>query len=268
MAALPYMQLYVADYLADTSHLSTLEHGAYLLLIMNYWQRGKPLPAADEKVARIAHLSLDEWLEVKPAIIEFFTERDGLLHHKRIDRDLQYVADKSEQAASAGRASAAKRWGDKRVTDVITDVERTSNHTDTDTDTDTEREADTDGASAPARPLTVHQQAYIKPFSQIAATLNEPDLKPTSKRLKVLANAMHNAEVGGFANILAAANNLARSPAPESIKRYDWLLNGFDYAERITEYLTAKNNSTPRARKYAPVPDDWDPNYASTAATP
>ncbi|HNS04288.1 MAG TPA: hypothetical protein PKM78_18110, partial [Anaerolineae bacterium] len=127
---------------------------------------------------------------------------------------------------------------------------------------------DTDGASAPARPLTVHQQAYIKPFSQIAATLNEPDLKPTSKRLKVLASAMHNAEVGGFANILAAANNLARSPAPESIKRYDWLLNGFDYAERITEYLTAKNNSAPRARKYAPVPDDWDPNYASTAATP
>lgn len=144
----------------------------------------------------------------------------------------------------------------------------TQNPTDKDKDKEEEREADTDGASAPARPLTVHQQAYIKPFSQIAATLNEPDLKPTSKRLKVLANAMHNAEVGGFANILAAANNLARSPAPEGIKRYDWLLNGFDYAERITEYLTAKNNSTPRARKYAPVPDDWDPNYASTAATP
>jgi len=141
------------------------------------------------------------------------------------------------------------------------------NNTDTEQNR-TEGETDTDGASAPARPLTVHQQAYIKPFSQIAATLNEPDLKPTSKRLKVLASAMHNAEVGGFANILAAANNLARSPAPESIKRYDWLLNGFDYAERITEYLTAKNNSAPRARKYAPVPDDWDPNYASTAATP
>ena len=260
MAALPYMQLYVADYLADTSHLSTLEHGVYLLLIMNYWQRGGPLPAADDKVARIARISTEEWLTVKDNILPFFTEQGGQLVHRRIERDLEAVLDKCEKAAASGRSSAAKRYGNGRSTNV----QRSSNHT----DTDTEGETDTDGASAPARPLTVHQQAYIPLFKQLTAILDEADLAPTSRRLAVLNTAMHDATVGGFERILEAATNLARAPGKEAIRRYDWLLNRFDYAEHITEYLTAKNNSTPRARKYAPVPDDWDPNYASTTATP
>ena len=46
MAALPYMQFYVADYLADTTHLTAEEHGAYMLLLFSYWQlRRAPLEA-------------------------------------------------------------------------------------------------------------------------------------------------------------------------------------------------------------------------------
>lgn len=36
----PWMAFYVADYLADTLHLSATEHGAYLLLISHYWVHG------------------------------------------------------------------------------------------------------------------------------------------------------------------------------------------------------------------------------------
>lgn len=128
------------------------------------------------------------------------------------------------------------------------------------------------GAIAPPRPtekpLTTHQQAYIPLFAQITAVFDEPDLKPTTKRLKVLSEATHNKDIGGFPKILEAANNLARSPAPDSIKRYDWLLNGFDYAERITEFLTQKNNGSSKKREYTKVPDDWDPGYADPATTP
>jgi uncharacterized protein YdaU (DUF1376 family) len=80
-----YLPLHPGDYLADTVHLSAAEHGAYLLLIMNYWQRAKPLPLDDRKLRSIARMSEDEWSASKDAVLEFFVERDGLLHSEWLD---------------------------------------------------------------------------------------------------------------------------------------------------------------------------------------
>lgn len=131
MSALPYMSFYVADYLADTSHISTLEHGAYLLLIFNYWQRGGPLPANDLYLARIARMTPDEWREARPTIEPFFTEIDGQWHHKRIDADLARTADAIDEKKKAGRASAHARAQRKSNTKA-TPVEQESNTCSTD----------------------------------------------------------------------------------------------------------------------------------------
>src|SRR5688572_1358267 len=56
----PWMPLYIADFHADTTHLNAAETGAYLLLIMHYWQRGK-LPTDEGQLARIARLSRRDW---------------------------------------------------------------------------------------------------------------------------------------------------------------------------------------------------------------
>jgi len=138
MAALPYMQLYVADYLADTAHLTTLEHGAYLMLMFNYWQRGESFKANDERslnkrLATVARLSVSEWDEVKGALSEFFDVTDTEWSQARIERDLAAVNAKSTKAKQAGKASAERRLNERS-----TNVEQTLNHTDTDTDTDTE----------------------------------------------------------------------------------------------------------------------------------
>ena len=55
----------VSDYLAATPHLSTIQHGAYLFLIMHYWQQGG-LPDDDEQLARIACMSIAEWRKHRP----------------------------------------------------------------------------------------------------------------------------------------------------------------------------------------------------------
>lgn len=89
MAALPYMQLYIADYLADTMHLSAEEHGAYLLLMFNYWQTGKPIPKA--RLAKIARLTNERWADVEPSLREFFCDNGDEWVHLRIERDLKNI---------------------------------------------------------------------------------------------------------------------------------------------------------------------------------
>lgn len=141
MAALPYMQLYVADYLADTMHLTVEEHGAYLLLIMNYWQTGKPIK--QKRIQAITRINNERLTDVTETLQEFFNVDDsGVWHHSRIEADLKKVKSKSIKASEAGKKSALKRWGNnKKVTDVTTDVTETlqpkNNHTEADTNTDT-----------------------------------------------------------------------------------------------------------------------------------
>ena len=107
MAALPYMQLYVAEYLADTMHLTTEEHGAYLLLIMNYWQTGKPLPKS--RLPGISRLGNDRWASVEGSLNEFFEDDGEYWSHKRIEADLKMVDDAQQQRIAAGKASAEAR---------------------------------------------------------------------------------------------------------------------------------------------------------------
>lgn len=95
----PWMPLYVADYLADTRRLTTLEHGAYLLLIMEYWRNGG-LPAEDSKLARIAGVSVDEWSAMRETVSEFFS--DGW-RHKRIDDELAIADARSARARDKAR---------------------------------------------------------------------------------------------------------------------------------------------------------------------
>lgn len=101
----PWMPLYVADYLRDTRHLTASEHGAYLLLIMQYWTAGS-LPSDDARLARIASMSEAEWREARPIIAELF---EPGWRHKRIDDELAKSAEKYERRSEAGKRGVAAR---------------------------------------------------------------------------------------------------------------------------------------------------------------
>jgi uncharacterized protein YdaU (DUF1376 family) len=133
MAALPYMRMYWADYDADTAHLSALQHGIYLLLIKNYWQRGGPLPNDEVRLARIAKVSIKEWRRNEDVIREFFSIEENLLVHSRIALELFLVEAKSLKAKESALANA-KRTQSKRSPNA----ERTVTYTEADTDKEKE----------------------------------------------------------------------------------------------------------------------------------
>jgi uncharacterized protein YdaU (DUF1376 family) len=110
MSLLSWMPLYVGDYRGDTPHLNAAQHGAYLLLIMHYWQHAG-LPDDDEQLARIACMPLAEWRRNRQLIRAFFS--DGW-RHKRIDKELAGAVESYEKRSQAGRKGNAKRWGTGR----------------------------------------------------------------------------------------------------------------------------------------------------------
>ena len=95
----PWMPLYVGDYLGDTGHLKTAQHGAYLLLMMHYWRKGE-LPDDDRQLAKITKLSLKSWRAYRPVLQEFF--HSGW-KHKRIDAELARMLRVSEKRVMAGQ---------------------------------------------------------------------------------------------------------------------------------------------------------------------
>jgi uncharacterized protein YdaU (DUF1376 family) len=95
----PWMSLYVGDYLGDTGHLTTTQHGAYLLLMMHYWRKGE-LPDDDRQLCEIAKLPLKTWNEYRATLHDFF--HDGW-KHKRIDAELERMMRVSAKRAIAGQ---------------------------------------------------------------------------------------------------------------------------------------------------------------------
>jgi uncharacterized protein YdaU (DUF1376 family) len=111
-----WMAFYTADYLKDTTRLTTLAHGAYILLLIEYWNTG-PLLDNDEDLAAITRMPLKDWLKMRPTLarLPFFNVADGIWRQKRADEEIAKREGISQERSGAGKAGAEKRWGKQRA---------------------------------------------------------------------------------------------------------------------------------------------------------
>lgn len=108
------MPFFVGDYLRDTMHLSTEEHGAYLLLIMACWNSDGKVKNTDKHCSSIARVTLEQWASIKDAILPFFLEKDGFLIHDKVSRIKAEASQKYEKRKEAGaKGGRAKSLNNK-----------------------------------------------------------------------------------------------------------------------------------------------------------
>jgi len=104
------MPLWIGDYLADTGRLTTEQHGAFLLLLMDYWRSGPPQDD-NTVLAQITKLPLSTWKKHRPVLKPFFRIADGLWHNKRLDQERAKAIENKAMVTERAKRAAAARWG-------------------------------------------------------------------------------------------------------------------------------------------------------------
>ncbi len=102
------MPLWTDAYLGDTRHLSTIEHGAYLLLLMIGWRSGGSLPDDDKVLAKYAGLTGAQWARMAPTIRAFFTVEGGRIFQPRQRDELDHVRQVRNSKKAGGFAKSLK----------------------------------------------------------------------------------------------------------------------------------------------------------------
>lgn len=114
---LPYFQLYVSDYEADTAHLTAAQHGAYLKLLCLQWRTpGCTLPGDFEWIRRRVLATDDEWVNAySPVLSEFFEARRNRIYSARLLREYERADATHKRRKNAGEKGGRPRKSLKKA---------------------------------------------------------------------------------------------------------------------------------------------------------
>jgi uncharacterized protein YdaU (DUF1376 family) len=102
------MPVFTDALISDTTHLSTEEFGAYLLILFATWRNnGRPLVDDDVRLARVCRVTSSRWTtRLRPALVPLFDLSNATWRQKRLENEFKKVEFRVLQKKQA----ANSRW--------------------------------------------------------------------------------------------------------------------------------------------------------------
>jgi hypothetical protein len=147
--------------IGDTTHLSTEQFGAYVLILIATWRNnGQALADDDESMAHICRCSLARWRKhLRPKLIPFFDLADGHWHQKRLEAEWALVMGKIEKQ----RKKARGRWVNPPIPFDVKSLKPQETP-----------DAAAYAAAMPA-PGVCHPESEVKPLTEDSPCLSNPE---------------------------------------------------------------------------------------------
>ena len=110
MAELPILPLHTDALLADTSHMSPAEFGAYCRLLFVAWRHGARLDNKPDELARIVGVSRRDWNRLARVVLKPMTVTSDGVSQKRLTDTWMRVQEIRRKRAQNGLS----RWKQRK----------------------------------------------------------------------------------------------------------------------------------------------------------
>lgn len=117
-----WMPLYIGDYMADTMHLSTEQHGAYLLLLLTAWNRAGRLPNDEAQLSLICRADKRSWARIRSAVMPFFTIDGESIVQSRLLAEYEKATKNHEKQQANGRKGGRPQGTQNKPTGFNSDT--------------------------------------------------------------------------------------------------------------------------------------------------
>ncbi len=105
-----YYRRYIGDYRRDTGTLTLAQHGAYAVLLDEYYAQDGKIPLYLQDLYRLCHATTKVEREAVVYIADrYFRSDDGKRHNKGADAELAIALPAIEKMREAGRKGVARK---------------------------------------------------------------------------------------------------------------------------------------------------------------